>query len=106
SPAPPFLSGGTHVRAGTLDTGKMVLYPVKDDIDGAGTQLINWVAEIRSSDNIPVDWSREGNLEQFYPAYEDWRFDWLDVAALIRRAETVLEWPMCDRDPVDQWAFG
>ncbi|MEQ8206602.1 MAG: FAD-dependent monooxygenase, partial [Woeseia sp.] len=31
---------------------------------------------------------------------------WLDVPALIRGAETVYEYPMVDRDPVDRWTDG
>ena len=38
------------VRAGWLSHGKMVIYPIRDDIDGAGTQLVNWVAEIETAD--------------------------------------------------------
>lgn len=35
-----------------------------------------------------------------------WRFDWLDVAELIRRADVVFEYPMVDKDPIEQWSFG
>src|SRR5262247_1681008 len=38
--------------------------------------------------------------------YRDWRFDWLDVAALIRDAEQILEYPMVDKEPVARWTFG
>ena len=31
---------------------------------------------------------------------------WLDVSALIRNSEMILEYPMVDKDPVDQWTFG
>jgi 2-polyprenyl-6-methoxyphenol hydroxylase-like FAD-dependent oxidoreductase len=33
-------------------------------------------------------------------------WDWLDVPALIRGAETVFEFPMVDRDPLDRWTHG
>ncbi|HEX9174433.1 MAG TPA: FAD-dependent monooxygenase, partial [Telluria sp.] len=42
----PFLDGATMVRAGWLSVGKMVIYPIRDNVDGHGNQLINWVAEI------------------------------------------------------------
>ena len=29
--------------------GKMVIYPIRDNIDGSGTQLVNWVAEIETA---------------------------------------------------------
>ena len=45
---PPFLTGATMTRAGWLATGKMVVYPISDNVDGAGSQLVNWVAEIET----------------------------------------------------------
>jgi len=44
----PFLSGGSMVRAGWLSVGKMVIYPIRDNIDAEGNQLVNWVAEIHA----------------------------------------------------------
>ena len=35
----------------------------------------------------------------------DWTFDWLDVPALIRSADAILEYPMVDKDPVPRWTF-
>ena len=35
------LGGRTYVRVGTLQTGKIVIYPIVDDVDGEGNQLIN-----------------------------------------------------------------
>jgi 2-polyprenyl-6-methoxyphenol hydroxylase-like FAD-dependent oxidoreductase len=40
------------------------------------------------------------------PAFADWHFDWLDVAELIRSTDTVLAYPMVDRDPLPRWSFG
>jgi 5-methylphenazine-1-carboxylate 1-monooxygenase len=104
--AKPFLSGGTHTRIGVLDTGKLVVYPIRDAIDAEGRQLVNWVAERRRSDYEQNDWSKPGRLEDFIGPYLGWRFDWLDVPDLLRRAELVLEYPMVDRDPVARWSFG
>jgi 5-methylphenazine-1-carboxylate 1-monooxygenase len=103
---PPILSGGSHTRIGKVDTGKLVVYPIRDDVDGRGSQLTNWVAEVRNARGVPVDWNRDGRLEDFLPVYADWRFDWLDVPDLLRRADVVYEFPMSDRDPVERWAFG
>ena len=102
----PFLTGASMVRAGWLSVGKMVIYPIRDDVDGHGRQLINWVAEIESPQPVRRDWNRAGRLEDFFPAFADWHFDWLDVAELIRRAESVLEYPMVDQDPLPTWTFG
>jgi 2-polyprenyl-6-methoxyphenol hydroxylase-like FAD-dependent oxidoreductase len=52
------------------------------------------------------DWNKKGDLADFYEIYKDWRFDWLDVADMISRADQILEYPMVDRDPVAQWTFG
>jgi 2-polyprenyl-6-methoxyphenol hydroxylase-like FAD-dependent oxidoreductase len=83
-----------------------VIYPIVDDIDGEGRQLINWTTEIQRDTAAKNDWNKPGRLEDFLPLYADWTFDWLDVAALIRDSELILEYPMVDRDPVRQWTFG
>lgn len=102
----PFLGGASMVVAGWLEVGKMVIYPIRDSIDAEGNQLVNWVAEIQSPRNVMQDWSLKGRLEDFYPAFADWNFDWLDVAALLRDAEMILEYPMVDRDPLPWWSRG
>lgn len=102
----PFLSGASMVRAGWLRDGKMVFYPIRDNIDGAGNQLINWVAEIeRPYAGVERDWGRRGKLADFLPAFADWQFDWLDVPKMIEGANEVLEYPMVDQDPLPQWTF-
>ena len=35
-----------------------------------------------------------------------WTFDWLDVPALLRAADTVLEYPLADQDPLPSWTHG
>jgi 2-polyprenyl-6-methoxyphenol hydroxylase-like FAD-dependent oxidoreductase len=52
------------------------------------------------------DWNKPGRLEDFIATYESWRFDWLDVPQLIRAADTLFEYPMVDKDPVERWTFG
>ena len=101
----PLLSGASMVRAGWLAHGKMVIYPIRGP--GAdGLQLINWVAEIETPVYRKRDWNRPGSLEDFIGAFADWHFDWLDVPAFIRAADSVLEFPMVDQDPLPQWSFG
>ena len=102
----PILDGRTYMRVGSIETGKMVIYPIVDNVDGRGNQLINWMAEIRQQNVAMNDWNKKGDLQDFYGIYKDWRFDWLDVADMISRAEQVLEYPMVDKDPVAQWTFG
>ncbi len=102
----PILSGKSYLRVGSIETGKMVIYPIADNVDGKGAQLVNWVAEIRR-DGAPMnDWNKAGTSRDFIEIFRDWRFDWLDVPALIEGAEHVFEYPMVDRDPVARWTFG
>jgi 2-polyprenyl-6-methoxyphenol hydroxylase-like FAD-dependent oxidoreductase len=103
---PPILGGRTYMRVGSIETGKMVIYPIVHDVDGSGNQLINWMAEIRQPSVSMNDWNRPGNLADFHALYADWRFDWLDVADMIAKADMVLEYPMVDKDPVERWTFG
>ncbi|MGO4247571.1 flavin-dependent oxidoreductase [Paenarthrobacter sp. RAF54_2] len=103
----PFLSGASATRIGALHrTGKLAVYPIRNNIDSEGNQLVNWIAEVVTDHQAPVDWSAPGNLEDFMPYFEDWRFDWLDCKELLSSSEGVLSYPMVDRDPVDQWTFG
>jgi 2-polyprenyl-6-methoxyphenol hydroxylase-like FAD-dependent oxidoreductase len=102
----PFLTGASMVRAGWLSVGKMVIYPIRDNVDGQGSQLINWVAELEAEQPARRDWNRQGRLEDFFPAFADWHFDWLDVAAMIQASDNILEYPMVDQDPLPRWSFG
>lgn len=52
------------------------------------------------------DWNRPGDAADFIEIVKDWRFDWLDVPALIRGASQSFEYPMVDKDPVPRWTFG
>ena len=106
APWAPFLSGASMVRAGWHAGGKMVIYPIRNDVDAQGRQLVNWVAEIATPKYKARDWNRPGKLEDFIDAFEDWHFDWLDVPALIRSTETILEFPMIDQEPLPWWSQG
>ena len=103
---PPFLSGAAMVRVGWLATGKMVIYPVRNRIDDAGRQLVNWVFEIETPRHEGWDWNRPARVDDFIGAIADWHFDWLDAPALVRNADFVLEFPMVDKDPLQRWSFG
>ncbi|WP_347092046.1 flavin-dependent oxidoreductase [Sphingomonas parapaucimobilis] len=100
----PILDGRTYMRVGSIRTGKLVIYPIVDE--GDGTQLVNWVAEIESATSVANDWNRTTDARDVLPLFADWTFDWLDVPAMIRGAETIFEYPMVDKDPVERWTFG
>jgi 5-methylphenazine-1-carboxylate 1-monooxygenase len=101
----PILTGKSYMRIGSIKTGKMVIYPIVDNIDSQGLQLINWMAEIEGSSDCMNDWNTGGQIEDFMPIFKDWKFDWLDVPALIRNADQVLQYPMVDKDPIPRWTF-
>jgi 2-polyprenyl-6-methoxyphenol hydroxylase-like FAD-dependent oxidoreductase len=100
----PILTGHSYMRIGSINGGKLVLYPISEDADG--TQLINWVVNVKSDRPEKNDWNKPGRLEDFFPLFADWRFDWLDVPAMLRNAELLLEYPMVDKDPIAAWSFG
>jgi 5-methylphenazine-1-carboxylate 1-monooxygenase len=104
--AAPFLTGRSMIMAGHADQ-KFVCYPLEPVRDGS--QLINWIAELRSVSAEPVakeDWNALGKLEDFLPRFSTWRFDWLDVPQLITQAERVHVYPLVDRDPLEVWSRG
>ena len=102
----PILTGKSYIRIGSIETGKMVIYPIVDNLDADGMQLVNWVAETQREGAVMNDWNRVGSGADFLDIFKDWVFDWLDVPALINGAQNILEYPMVDKDPVAQWTFG
>jgi len=102
----PILTGRSYLRIGTIATGKMVIYPIVGRYDEQGRQLVNWVAEIQRDDAPMNDWNTRADTADFMPVFEDWRFDWLDVPALVRASIQMLQYPMVDRDPLPFWRDG
>lgn len=102
----PMLSGASMVRIGWHHPAKLLLYPIRNAIDGEGRQLVNWVVDIETPEYQKNDWNRPGRLEDFIGAMADWHFDWLDVPQFIRSADLILEYPMVDQDPLPHWNFG
>ncbi len=102
----PFLTGRTYVRAGSIKTGKIVIYPIVDDVDGHGNQLVNWTTELQQDSYERNDWNKPGNIADFIGIYESWTFDWLDVPDMIRKSDVIFEYPMVDKDPIERWTFG
>jgi len=105
--AAPFLTGRSMIMAGHA-AQKFVAYPICPVVAAQGRSLINWIAELAVGTNLPDrrDWNRRGSKADFASAFAAWRFDWLDVPALIEGAAEVFEFPMVDRDPLDRWSFG
>lgn len=108
SRARPFLTGATMAMAGH-EWQKFVTYPISETDPDTGLADINWVAEIKKAPDAlwnREDWNRPGKTADFLPAFESWKFDWLDIPALIRSAGQIYEYPMVDRDPLDNWRDG
>jgi 2-polyprenyl-6-methoxyphenol hydroxylase-like FAD-dependent oxidoreductase len=106
TPFKPFLSGADTIRAGWMTVGKLMVYPIRNNIDAQGNQLMNWVASQERPKPDTMDWNRVAKTEEFIEPYLSWNFDWLDVPQLLRQTERPLMFPMVDRDPVDTWTFG
>jgi 2-polyprenyl-6-methoxyphenol hydroxylase-like FAD-dependent oxidoreductase len=106
APWPAVLGGAAMIRAGWLATGKLVLYPIRDQVDEQGRQLVNWVVEVETPHHADRDWNRAGSVDDFIDRFADWQFDWLDAPALFRASRSVLEYPMVDQDPLPWWGRG
>ena len=76
----PILTGRSYMRVGSILTGKIVIYPIVDNVDGDGNQLINWMAEIKRTPTARTTGTSRAISTTSIRIYEDWRFDWLDVA--------------------------
>jgi 2-polyprenyl-6-methoxyphenol hydroxylase-like FAD-dependent oxidoreductase len=105
--APPFLDGRTMIMAG-YQHEKFVCYPISQHHARQGRALINWIAELTVPEKSPPqqDWNREVAGSRFADRFANWKFDWLDVPALIAGARTIYEFPLVDRDPLPQWSRG
>jgi hypothetical protein len=103
---PPILTGKSYLRIGTVEVGKMVIYPIIDNVDGKGNQLINWVAELQKPNAVMNDWNRPGDPALCADIYKDWTFDFLNVPELILKSEKVFEYPMVDKDALPFWTQG
>jgi len=100
----PLLTGASMARIGARHS-TIIIYPLRNNYDGRGNQLVNWVCEVERDVAVPVDWNKPARLDDFFPVYQDWVFDWIDVPALIRGATQILSYPMVDRDPLPRWSF-
>ena len=105
--AKPLRSGSSFIGLGT-HRHRMVIYPIsKPESDGKA--LINWIAEVTmdSAEGWPeASWFKEVPIETFAHHFEEFRYDWLDVPSLLKKADCGYMNPMIDRDPVSTWIDG
>lgn len=105
---PPLRTGASFVLVGRIEQ-RFVTYPITEPDPATGLQLQNWIAELSFDPTGgwgSSDWNRKVETDVFIDHFADWRFDWLDVPAMIGSAQEVFEYPMVDRDPVDHWVEG
>ncbi len=105
---PPFLTGRSMVIAGGM-SAKLVLYPIFNDPDEhPGETLMNWVVAAKVGDStspLPMreDWSKPATLDEVLPHARGFTVTEVDLEALIRATPEFFVYPMCDRDPLEQW---
>ncbi len=106
---PRFLSGRSMAVIGSKAC-KFVCYPIADTADTAdGGSLINWIADLElpaDYDWRAQDWNRSARRGDFAHHFDGWRFDWIDIPAIIAGADGIWEFPMVDRNPLERWSFG
>ena len=105
--AKPLRTGSSFVGLGT-HRHRMVIYPISAP-DERGEALINWIAEVTmdSAEGWQQDgWFRPVELSEFVHHFDGFRYDWLDVPAMLEGADCAYENPMIDRDPVPTWVDG
>jgi len=106
--AKPIRTGSSFIGLGT-HRHRMVIYPISHPDPQTGLAMINWIAEITldaSQGWQNTGWFRQVGVEEAAKHFEEWKYDWIDVPALIRGAEVAYENPMIDRDPIPTWRDG
>ncbi len=98
----PFLSGRSMVIIGD-EAQRIVVYPIADGV-------LNWLL-VRPKDQMKADtelgnWNVPVSTSAIAEFVKDYRFDWLDVHALVASASEAYEYPMADIDPLPRWVFG
>lgn len=102
---PPFRNGRTILHIGDPRVSSMIVYPIQDDVDGEGNQLINWVVEYERDESVE-DWNQQGTVDEILPLYDSVELPFLDVQQLMRDAREVYLFPLIRHDPLDDWVDG
>jgi 2-polyprenyl-6-methoxyphenol hydroxylase-like FAD-dependent oxidoreductase len=103
----PFGDGRSMFMAGCQDV-KFVAYPISEKLRREGRSRTNWIAELTVPGDAPptTDWNRRVEAAVFEGPFQSWRWDWIDIPALIAGGGPVYEFPLADRDPLPHWAEG
>ncbi|HYA73707.1 MAG TPA: FAD-dependent monooxygenase, partial [Roseiarcus sp.] len=96
--AKPIRTGSSFVGLGT-HRHRMVIYPISHPDPQTGPAMINWIAEVTmdSAEGWKQrGWFRQVRVGDFIQYFTNWIWDWLDVPALIKQADSAFENPMID----------
>jgi 2-polyprenyl-6-methoxyphenol hydroxylase-like FAD-dependent oxidoreductase len=108
--------GTTRLPAGAMEPRmlwcghadqKFIAYPIFQD-RGADELTLNWVCDLRTAEPGAIpreEWNRSIDPSYLVKRFADWRWDGLDIPALLRGSEFAFEFPMVDRDPLPRWSF-
>lgn len=101
------MGGRAMIWAGTA-AQKFVAYPIGPD-PVTGAPRLNWICDLKVTEvdsPPPRDWNKLGDRADFLPRFANWRWNGVDVPAIVEAAGPIYEFPMIDRDPLPQWTFG
>jgi 2-polyprenyl-6-methoxyphenol hydroxylase-like FAD-dependent oxidoreductase len=103
----PFKSGGTILHIGDPKSqGSLIVYPIRDNEDGQGNTLVNWVVEQNGRPETMEDWNQKVTPDEIAHKFDECKLDFLDVGQMIRNCREVYLFPLIDHDPLPQWSFG
>ena len=104
---PPIKGGGAILHIGDpIRQGTIIVYPIQDNVDGKGNQLVNWVMEQAEKPQSEEDWNQETGVKEIEHVFDDCQLPFLNVGEMIRNARECYLFPLIDHDPLSQWSFG
>jgi 2-polyprenyl-6-methoxyphenol hydroxylase-like FAD-dependent oxidoreductase len=102
----PYHNGGANLHLGDpIAQGSLIVYPIRNNCDGQGNALINWVIEQNGRPEMTEDWNHEVKVDEIAHMFDECKLDFLDVGQMIRNARQVFLFPLVDHDPLPQWSF-
>lgn len=101
----PIRGGHTILHLGDPRISTMIVYPIAENFEGSGLDLINWVVETNGEETVE-DWNQVADPEQIIPAFDSLELPFLDVQQLIRDAREVYLFPLIRHFPLDTWVDG
>jgi 2-polyprenyl-6-methoxyphenol hydroxylase-like FAD-dependent oxidoreductase len=101
----PFRDGHTILHIGDPRISSMIVYPIANDFEGTGLDLINWVVEYERDETVE-DWNQIGTVDEILPLYDTVDLPFLDVQQLMRDAREVYLFPLIRHEPLETWVDG